>query len=110
MSKKQFTDVCCKYGAPMGRPEFYYNFSGKARCFKVKLVDGCYDDGGAYWGSGTLYCATNAPTNQPVYSTNGTGFVMFVRKSNRKEAKAFFQEKASTICGNKRGNTISWAN
>jgi hypothetical protein len=110
MSKKQFADVCCKYGAPMGRPEIYADFSGKARCFKVNLVDVCYDDGGAYWGSGTLYCATNAPTNQPVFSNNGTGFVMFVRKPNRKEAKAFFQDKASVICGNKKGNTISWVN
>jgi len=110
MSKKQFADVCCKYGAPAGRSEILNDFSGKARCFKVNLVDVCYDDGGAYWGSGTLYCATNAPTNQPVYSNNGTGFIMFIRKPNRKEAKAFFQNRASVICGNKKGNTISWVN
>jgi hypothetical protein len=110
MSKKQFSDVSCKYGAPTGRSEILNDFSGKARCFKVNLVDVCYDDGGAYWGSGTLYCATNAPTNQPVYSNNGTGFIMFIRKPNRKEAKAFFQYRASVICGNKKGNTISWVN
>jgi hypothetical protein len=110
MSKKQFLDVSCKYGAPMGRSEIHNDFSGKARCFKVKLIDVCYDDGGAYWGSGTIYCATNAPTNQPVFSNNGTGFVMFTRQPNRKLAKIEFQTRASAICGNKKGNTISWIN
>ena len=99
MSKKQFSDVNCKYGAPMGRSEVHNDFSGKARCFKVKLVDGCYDEGGAYWGCGTLYCATN-----------GEGFLMFTRQPNRKLAKIEFQTRASAICGNKKGNTISWIN
>ena len=102
MSKKQFDDVSCKYGAPMGRTEYHDDFSAKARCFRVNFVDGDYDDGGAYWGgypSLPLYCATN-----------GEGFMMFVRASNRKLAKELIQNKASSICGNKKCNTINWIN
>ena len=115
MSRKQFKNVICKYGAPMGRTEsltdlFLNNPSGKVRCFKVRFVDGDYDDGGAYWGRGVnniaLYCATK----QKGTVTNGDGLLMFTRAFNRMDAKAQFQGKASAICGNKKGNTISWIN
>lgn len=61
---KQFEDVNYKYGVPMGRRSY-----GEAKeisdkrisLFKVNLVDGGYDDGGAYWGvrdrGYSLYCA-----------------------------------------------------
>ena len=99
MSKQEFPSVYCMYGAPMGRAEVHNDFSGRARCFKVKLFEG-YDDGSAYWGNGIpLYCATN-----------GEGFMMFTRQPNRKLAKIEFQKRASAICGNKKGNTISWIN
>ena len=95
---KQFEKVDCRYGAPMGRSEILNNFSGKARCFKVNLDSGGYDDGGCYWGYGPyptrLYC-----------STNGKGFRMFCRASNRKDAKSEFQVSASHC-----GKTISWIN
>ena len=104
---KQFENVICKYGAPMGRTEvlndLYLNLPVKARCFKVKFVDGDYDDGGAYWGGSlSLYCATK----QKGTVTNGNGLLMFTRAFNRMDAKAHFQGKASAICG----NTISWIN
>jgi|SRR5690606_27260087 len=57
---KQFQDVSCKYGAPIGRqeckgdPDAPYRF----RVFRVHLDADGYDDGGAYWGIGRpLYCA-----------------------------------------------------
>jgi len=104
---KQFQDVSCKYGAPMGRTEvlndLYLNLPVKARCFKVKFVDGDYDDGGTYWGgypSPPLYCATK----QKGTVTDGDGLLMFTRAFNRMDAKAHFQGR------NKKGNTISWIN
>ena len=106
---KQFENVICKYGAPMGRTEVLNDFSGKIRCFKVKFVDGDYDDGSTYWGgypSPTLYCATK----QKGTVTDGGGLLMFTRASNRLSAKAQFQNRACGIFGNKKGNTISWIN
>lgn len=56
--KKQFDDVSGMYGAPMGRSDFVENEEATVTLFKVHMVDGDYDDGGAYWGgSGPLYCA-----------------------------------------------------
>ena len=94
--RKQFENVDCKYGAPMGRPEVHKDFSGKSRCFKVNLYGGgCYDDGGAYWGGpSNLYCATN-----------GEGFRMFTRQPNRKLAQTIFQERVISL-----GYKISWIN
>lgn len=109
MSRKQFEDVSCKYGAPMGRSEILNDFSGKVRCFRVRFVDGDYDDGGAYWGRGNRYIALYCATKQKGTVTNGDGLLMFTRAFNRMDAKAQFQGKASAICG-KNGNTISWIN
>lgn len=59
--KKPFEEnVNSKYGAPMGRkndkPE---EFVGSVYLQQVPMVDGDYDEGGAYWGGGAtpLYCA-----------------------------------------------------
>ena len=51
--------VDAKYGAPMGRQESpVEDFTGPVYLQKVPMVDGDYDEGGAYWGGGTpLYCA-----------------------------------------------------
>jgi len=94
---KQFEKVNCKYGAPMGRPEILNDFTGQARCFKVIMVNGDYDDGGCYWGgyqSLPLYCATN-----------GKGFMMFTMASSRKEAKVNLQSRAISL-----GKRIKWIN
>lgn len=60
---KQFPNVPHKYSAPMGRPSFGTpeQAAGKIRLFRIRLVDGDYDDGGAYWGAPEdLYCARDA--------------------------------------------------
>jgi hypothetical protein len=54
---KQFPDVHAPRGAPMGRPSHGDPTTEPAELFKVTLVDGCYDDGGAYWGApDNLWC------------------------------------------------------
>jgi hypothetical protein len=60
MISKPFEDkVDCKFGAPMGRRSDIDLF-GKVHLQHVKFYDGCYDKGGAYWGSPeNLYCAWN---------------------------------------------------
>ena len=87
--KNQFDHVDCRYGAPMGRPEITNNFIRPARCFRVRMVDYCYDDGGAYWGGPTDKCP-------PLYcATNGTGFQWFTRARTRAAAKAAFRARYS---------------
>ena len=57
---RQFDNVSCAYGAPMGRhsaPDLDTT-RGTVRLFRVHLDAGGYDDGGAYWGHGApIYCA-----------------------------------------------------
>ena len=89
--RKQFENVDCKYGAPMGRPEVHTDFSGRARCFKVNLDNGGYDEGGCYWGfdltnKTSLYCTTN--------NKGYDGFLLFTRANSRQEAKVIFQIRA----------------
>lgn len=78
--RKQFPDVSCKYGAPMGRSSFGTpdHAEGKIRVFRVNLDSGGYDDGGAYWGTGQpLFCATD-----------GAEYRQFIRASSRLAAIA----------------------
>lgn len=73
---KQFNEVNCSRGAPMGRPGWLSGPEGKVRLFRVNLDSGGYDDGGAYWGLGKpLYCCTD-----------DMNFRYFVRASTRREA------------------------
>jgi hypothetical protein len=81
---KQFDNVACRYGAPMGRSSYgtVENTEGKISLFRV-LLDQGYDDGGAYWGSATsyrdqLYCAR---------STANSEYVQFVRAESREAAR-----------------------
>lgn len=61
---KQFPEVGCQFGAPIGRREYQ---SGNplapksVRLFRVNLDSWGYDDGGAYWGLPryNLWCATD---------------------------------------------------
>lgn len=77
---KQFEDVSGRYGAPMGRQEFFEQPEGKVRLFVVNIDNGGYDDGGAYWGLQVdgyhIYCATD-----------DKNFRVFVRARSREEAK-----------------------
>jgi len=64
---KQFNNVSSIHGAPMGRPDSCLLPSGKIHVFRVKFVDGDYDDGGAYWGgypSEPLFCARDVDGNE----------------------------------------------
>lgn len=70
---KQFSNVSSKYGAPMGRRRLMENPTGKVRIFRVKFVDGDYDDGGAYWGGG--------PQSKPLFCIRGEGVELFYRAS-----------------------------
>jgi len=83
-SKKFLTKVGGKYGAPMGRMTYKDDMSVKVHLFHVEMYDGCYDVGGAYWGSGqSIFCATD----------DDGKFLDFVRANNRKAAKRHFQEE-----------------
>lgn len=82
---KQFRDVNCKYGAPMGRSGIgsIQDVQGKVSLFKVRLHQG-YDDGGVYWGGGfgvdSLYCARSVPNS-------GDCFEDFTRAKSREDAR-----------------------
>lgn len=83
---KQFDDVSCSRGAPMGRSTIAEDPAAKVHLFRVRLVGGDYDDGGAYWGgppSPPLFCARDDA---------GT-FLQFSRASNRGVAKQQLQRR-----------------
>ncbi len=68
--------LSCKFGAPMGRHSD--RLCGKVRLQEMRMVDGAYDQGGAYWGCGdTMYVAQDSD-----------GGLAFYRAKNRTEAKA----------------------
>ncbi len=54
--------------------------------FCVRMVDGCYDDGGAYWGG---------PPSKPLYcARDREGEVqLFFRADNRRSAVTILKEK-----------------
>jgi hypothetical protein len=60
-------DVSSKYGAPMGRhtgPNYLSTEAGKIQLQRVRLNNGGYDAGGAYWGHGqALWCAMDQDGN-----------------------------------------------
>jgi hypothetical protein len=73
---KLLSDVSSKYGAPMGRRNITDIINGKVRLFRVRMLDYCYDRGGAYWGMG-----------EPLYAAIGDGFQFFLRAKNRPVAR-----------------------
>lgn len=79
----QLPSVNCYYGATMGRREYTEGLDTPSRCFRLNFVDGCYDEGGAYWGlPANVYCAMN-----------DEGLQLFCRASSRNEAKELFNER-----------------
>ena len=76
---KQFSDVSSRYGAPMGRRSVGDPGDKPMNLFRVNMVDGDYDDGGAYWGMG-----------DPIYCLRGEGpdemVERFVRAKSRWQA------------------------
>jgi hypothetical protein len=75
-------------GAPMGRAEWGDTCpAGPVRLFRVVLIDGGYDRGGAYWGAGApLYCATDCQD-----------FRRFVRATGRQSAATMLRIKFPEI-------------
>jgi hypothetical protein len=94
MSSRQYhpalPKATSKYGAEMGRR----NVLIPARSFHLlhmKLEDGAYDAGGAYWGAG-----------RPMYvGWNKDGLRVYTRANNRADAK---QRIIKTLKENKMGN------
>lgn len=69
----------------MGRPEWHGEPVAPLRLFRVEIVDGDYDVGGAYWGATPgqhLYCATD-----------GEAFRVFIRAVDRWHAQRDLRER-----------------
>ena len=78
-----------RFGAEMGRQDRIdgTSSSSKAPLYlqPVQFVDGDYDSGGAYWGGrNPLWCAFSADSTTRI----------FVRASDRSEAKAEVQKRS----------------
>ena len=77
---KLLTPVSGKYGAPMGRNRISDNPESTVTLFRVLMVDGDYDRGGAYWGGGEGI--------QPLYAAIGDGFQWFARANTLHDARS----------------------
>lgn len=85
-----FTDVSSPRGAPMGRPSVIPEGLApfpKLRLELIRMYDGCYDKGGAYWGAPTsgdhMYVAWSAEL----------GVEVFTRATSRELAKRQVRER-----------------
>jgi coproporphyrinogen III oxidase len=67
----------------MGRPEYCDIPDDRCRVFKLKMVDGDYDEGGAYWGGGADI--------DPMYACIGPDTQLYTRAKNRAQAKREFR-------------------
>lgn len=75
-----YPKVSSRYGAPMGRRNVLPDGPAKLHLERVRMVDGDYDPGGAYWGGGL--------GTEPLYvAWDENGTQLFVRAGNREEAK-----------------------
>lgn len=95
MPRPPLPKLDCKFGAPMGRGSYWpgcaWNGDKAVPCMTIKLylhrlpfVDGCYDQGGAYWGSpADVYRAIDEADT----------FCIYLRARNRKEAKEQLRDK-----------------
>jgi hypothetical protein len=79
------SDVGSKFGAPMGRMTVKENTAATVTLFRMRMVDDCYDAGGAYWGAGK--------ESETMYAAIGDGFQTFVRAGSLDAAKAAILEQ-----------------
>ncbi len=72
-------NVSSKYGAPMGRRSDEIPAGAKVHLREMPFVDGDYDQGGAYWGGGSvpMFCAWT-----------DEGLATYLRAQDRENAKA----------------------
>lgn len=86
MKYPKLPNACSRYGASMGRQNSIMERTAeiKFHLYLMPMVDGAYDTGGAYWGSGNWQIGY-------MYHAYGNGpeFVneMFVRARDREDAK-----------------------
>ena len=86
MKPLSLSKVVTKWGAPMGRsnqmPE-NKNAKGKLQLCRMKMYDGAYDMGGAYWGCGDrdMYHAEGELVDEEFVT------IVFVRAFSRANAK-----------------------
>jgi len=83
-------------GAKMGRRDEIPSDKSEVLTLHLRKVrmtsDGCYDQGGAYWGqSETLYCSYGWS------HTEEKRVVIYVRAQNREEAKAQIREELPNV-------------
>lgn len=80
------TDIGSKHGAPMGRSDCYDRPTATVKLFRVRMVDGCYDAGGAYWGAGSPFYYWGA--GSPLYAAIGDGFEWYRRAKDIEAARS----------------------
>jgi hypothetical protein len=78
--KINISNIVNRYGACMGRASSKLSRDGRVYCQKMRMVDGAYDVGGAYWGCGNpligcMYVLQDCEGNQA-----------FVRATSREKA------------------------
>lgn len=89
-------DASSRYGAPMGRPTVVDDFAATVVLFRVRMVDGVYDQGGAYWGKGT----------QPLYAAIGDGCQIFLRASCWEDARQQLQQQYPELTINGQADSL----
>ena len=76
-AKLKLTQLNCKHGAPMGRPDVIPDWVVNQKAptptlhlRRMKMVDHDYDTGGAYWGGpcehGCMWCAFSGKDTEPI--------------------------------------------
>lgn len=86
-----------QYGAKMGRRSQKTGEPEKLLLQKLRMVSGDYDTGGVYWGGGShsvMWCAFS-----PASTKNPEPIMVFVRASNRDEAKERVMEELGEDSG-----------
>ncbi len=91
MPRPPLPGVNCQYGAPMGRRSYWPAYPTKPvklYLHKLDFIDGCYDQGGAYWGS---------PANVYRAIDEEDTFCTYLRANNRGHAKAKLKAEFPTF-------------
>lgn len=93
-------DLCkvhSRYGAPMGRMTTHDVLEGetlgKFELARVRLNNGGYDDGGAYWGHGEPIYRARAFVDYTGKEGRGGMVEWFLRASDREQAKAHVRKR-----------------
>ena len=82
-------DVPCRYRAPMGRRTITQDTEASVLLFKVRMVDGDYDVGGAYWGGPGV-------AGNHLFAAIGDDFRVFLRAKNMRDASEQLKESTRT--------------